>query len=251
MGRAGGAFASRAARQAEAMTADTRFERRDTQSRSRFPFTAEQTLNILSEMGPICTMFIVNFIWGVDAGVISLMVSTVIALAASLVVLRRPPLMPFIAGFVSIVFGGLAYYTGDANWVRIKVTIFNALVALVLFVGYMRKQYFFEFVFGKTFHYTTEGWARLTRNATFFFLVTALANEAVRQGFATANIPCPHSWLWLLRKPMLSGLDIWMIFKLFLVMPLTGLFFVWQVRVMREYRLPVPVRAASGYDGKQ
>ena len=210
---------------------------------NRFPFTAEQTLNIVSEMGPIFTMFIVNFVWGVEAGVIALVVATVLALTVSLIVLRRPPMMPFIAGFVSIVFGGLAYYTGDANWVQIKVTIFNGLVAMLLFMGLMRKKYFFEFVFGKTFHYTTDGWARLTRNAAVFFLVTAVANEAVRLGFASAMIECPHSWLWLLRKPVLSGLDIWMIFKLFLVMPLTGLFFVWQVRVMRDYRIPAPVLA--------
>ena len=154
-------------------------------------------------------------------------------------------MMPFIAGAVSITFGGLAYYTGDANWVQIKVTIFNALVALLLFIGLWRQQYFFEFVFGKTFHYTNTGWAKLTRNAAWFFLVTAVANEAVRQGFATASIPCPHSWMWLLRKPILSGIDIWMIFKLFLVMPLTGLFFVWQVRAMRVHRLPEPIRVMT------
>lgn len=225
------------------MTTDNRSAHGLAEPKRWFPFNAEQTLNIASEMGPIFTMFVVNFIWGVEAGVISLMVATVVALTLSLIVLKRPPMMPFIAGAVSLVFGGLAYYTGDANWVQIKVTIFNALVAIVLFVGLLRGKYFFEFVFGKTFHYTADGWATLTRNAAFFFLITAVANEAVRQGFATTNIACPHSWLWLLRKPMLSGLDIWMIFKLFMVMPLTGLFFIWQVRAMREHRLPAPVLA--------
>ena len=215
------------------------------QPKRLFPFNAEQTLNIASEMGPIFTMFVVNFIYGVEAGVISLIVATMLALAASLIVLKRPPVMPFIAGAVTIVFGALTLYTGDATWVQIKVTVFNAIVALALFVGLMRKQYFFEFVFGKTFHYTSQGWAKLTRNAAMFFLVTAIANEAVRLGFATANIPCPRRVLWLLKKPMLSGLDIWMIFKLFIVMPLTGLFFVWQVRAMRQYRLPLPAQAGK------
>ena len=210
-----------------------------------FPFNAEQTLNIVSEMGPLFTMFVVNFLYGVEAGVWALIGTTIAALVASLVVLKRPPVMPFIAGAVSIVFGGLTIYTGDANWVQIKVTIFNSLVALLLFAGLRRKQYFFEFVFGKTFYYTPKGWAKLTRNAGFFFLITAIANEAVRLGFASAAIPCPHSALWLLRKPMLSGLDIWMIFKLFLVTPLTALFFIWQVRALRAYRLPVPARAAA------
>jgi intracellular septation protein len=171
----------------------------------------------------------------------------VVALIASMIVLKRPPIMPFVAGAVSITFGALTLYTGDATWVQIKVTIFNALVALLLFVGLMRKKYFFEFIFGKTFHYTSDGWAALTRNAALFFLVTAIANELVRLGFSSAHIECPKSWLWLLKKPMLSGLDIWMIFKLFIVMPLTGLFFVWQTRVMRRYQIPAPaaVRAPS------
>lgn len=227
------------------MTTEIRSASASNEPRKLYPFTAEQTLNIASEMGPIFTMFVVNFVWGVEEGVWSLIGSTVIALIASLIVLKRPPVMPFIAGAVSVTFGALTLYTKDPSWVQIKVTIFNAIVALLLFYGLWRKKYFFEFVFGKTFHYTTNGWAKLTRNAAFFFLVTAIANEAVRLGFATASIPCPHSWLWLLRKPMLSGLDIWMIFKLFLVMPLTGIFFVWQVRTMKAYRIPVPAQSGS------
>ena len=205
-----------------------------------YPFNAEQTLNILSELGPVFTMFIVNFAMGVKAGVWSLLITTAMALVASLIVFRRPPIMPFIAGAVTIVFGTLTLLTGDPMWVQIKVTIFNALVALILFVGLYQRKYFFEFVFGKTFHYTDSGWHQLTRNVAIFFLLTAIANEAVRLGFASAHIPTPSSIMWMLKKPELTGLDIWMIFKLFIVMPLTALFFWWQVRVMQQYRLPEP-----------
>jgi intracellular septation protein len=200
-------------------------------ARRVYPFNAEQTLNILSEMGPVFTMFIVNFVWGVEAGVWSLVGTTALALVASLIVLRRPPIMPFIAGAVTVV-------TGDPKWVQIKVTIFNALVAALLFFGLWRQKYFFEFVFGKTFSYTPKGWSQLTRNVAVFFLITAIANEAVRLGFASAQIPTPDTLYWLLKKPLLNGLDIWMIFKLFIVMPLTSLYLIWQVRLMQKYRLP-------------
>ncbi|MGE0701095.1 MAG: inner membrane-spanning protein YciB [Hyphomicrobiaceae bacterium] len=206
--------------------------------RSWFPFNAEQTLNIASEIGPLFTMFVVNFAAGVVWGVWSLIGTTALALVASLIVLRRPPVMPFIAGGVTVTFGMMTLATGDPMWVQIKVTIFNALMALVFFVGLWRRKYFFEFVFGKTFHYSEEGWRVLTRNVGYFFLVTAIANEAVRMGFASAEIPCPSTWVWLMRKPILDGLDIWMIFKLFIVMPLTTLYFVWQVRRLQRYRLP-------------
>jgi intracellular septation protein len=225
----------RRARDVDNMALETVSERRRF-----YPFNAEQTLNIASEIGPIFTMFIVNFAYGVKAGVWSMIISTLVALVASLVFLRRPPIMPFIAGAVTITFGALTLYTEDPIWVQIKVTIFNALVAAVLFYGMWRGKYFFEFVFGKTFHYTTKGWASLTRNAAIFFVVTAIANEVVRLGFASAQIVTPEAIMWLLKKDMLNGLDIWMIFKLFVVMPLTGLFFVWQVRAMKDYRLPAP-----------
>ncbi len=207
-----------------------------------YPFNGEQTLNLLSETGPIVTMFVVNFAFGVKAGVWSLIGTTVLALASSLIVLHRPPIMPFIAGAVTVVFGTLTLVTGDPVWVQIKVTLFNALVAILLFVGLVRRKYFFEFVFGKTFHYSERGWFQLTRNVAIFFMVTAIANEAVRLGFAAAEIPCPKKWQWLIHKPMLNGLDIWMIFKLFIVMPLTSIYLFWQVKLMQKYRLPDPVR---------
>lgn len=210
-----------------------------------FPFNVEQTLNICSEIGPIFTMFVVNFASGVKAGVWSLIITTAMALIASLLVLRRPPIMPFIAGAVTVVFGALTLLTGDPKWVQIKVTIFNSLVALLLFIGLVQRKYFFEFVFGKTFHYSEEGWRLLTRNAAIFFMVTALANEAVRLGFATTHITRPEHWEWLMRKPVLDGLDIWMIFKLFVVVPLTALYFVWQVRAMQRYRISVTEKAGK------
>jgi intracellular septation protein len=119
----------------------------------------------------------------------------------------------------------------------------------MLLVGVLYRRYFFEFVFGKTFHYSEQGWRVLTRNAAFFFLITAIANEAVRLGFEATHIPCPTSWSWLVRKPVIDGLDIWMIFKLFVVMPLTTLYFVLQVRLLQKHRLPDKPGVSSTTDG--
>src|SRR5262245_55119354 len=109
-------------------------------------------------------MFLVNGIAGIAAGTWALILSTLVSLAVSLWVLGRPPIMPFIAGAVSIAFGTLTLITGDAMWVQIKVTLFNTLVAFLLWVGLKTGKSFFRFVFGSTFHYTEEGWHKLTRN---------------------------------------------------------------------------------------
>jgi intracellular septation protein len=200
--------------------------------RRHFPFNAEQTVNIVGEIGPLFAMFLVNGIYGIAAGTWALIGCTILSLLVSLWVLGRPPIMPFIAGAVSIVFGTLTLITGDAMWVQIKVTLFNTLVAFLLWLGMRTGKNFFRFVFGKSFHYTEEGWNRLTRNVALFFLFTAVCNEAVRLGFADAHF-------YALNR-VFTGVDIWILFKIFIVMPFTGLFFWWQVRLLQHYRTPAP-----------
>ena len=133
--------------------------------RRRFPFNAEQTVNIVAEVGPLFAMFIVNGLYGISGGTWALIICTVLSLLVTLWVLGRPPIMPFIGGSVSISFGALTLITGDPMWVQIKVTLFNALVAFLLWIGLRAERNFFRFVFHKTFHFTEEGWHNLTRNA--------------------------------------------------------------------------------------
>lgn len=197
-----------------------------------YPFNAEQSVNILSEFGPLVTMFVINAAYGIEAGTYGLMIATVIAILAMLVILGRLPIFPLIASAVTIVFGTLTLVTGDPMWVQIKVTIFNLLFAGFLFVGLYIGRNFFKYVFDKTFHYTKDGWDKFTWNFAWFFVLTAVANEAVRQGFAHAHYD--------INGHKLDGVNIWILFKLFIVMPLSGLFAWWQTSIMQKYRLPAP-----------
>ena len=152
------------------------------------PFNAEQAVNILSEFGPLVLMFIVNAMYGISAGTWALIISTVVAIVAMLVVLRRLPIFPLIASTVTVVFGGLTIITHDPMWVQIKVTIFNAMFAAFLFGGLYFKRNFFKYVFEKTFHYTEEGWDKFTWNFAWFFVFTAFANEVVRLTFKDERV---------------------------------------------------------------
>ena len=205
-------------------------------SRHRYyPFNAEQTVNILGEIGPLCAMFLVNGIYGIAAGTWALIATTVVSLVICLWMLGRPPIMPFIAGAVSVTFGTLTLITGDAMWVQIKVTLFNTLVAAVLWFGLKTGHNFFRFVFSKTFHYTEEGWYKLTRNVALFFLGTAVINEVVRLGFSDFEM--------FALDRIFTGIDIWILFKIFIIMPVTAAFFWWQSRLMHKYRLPAAAEA--------
>lgn len=265
-----------------------------------FPFNAEQTVNILSEFGPLVTMFVVNAAYGINAGTKALIATTIIAIAAMFYMFHRPPFFPLIASTVTVVFGALTLYTGDPMWVQIKVTIFNLMFAGLLFgglrmdkgvlshlsgrsvlitagviiagqlayflaktgnldtdtlakqivsstgficagalvAGYLigiaiLKRNFFQYVFEKTFHYTPEGWDRFTYSFAWFFIVTALANEFVRQTFKDTQV-------YDLLGHRMNGVNIWILFKIALVMPASGLYAWFLTRLMHKYRIPEP-----------
>lgn len=182
-----------------------------------YPFNAEQTVNILSEFGPLVTMFVVNALYGINAGTWALILTTLLAIVAMIYMFRRPPVFPLIASTVTIIFGALTLITHDPMWVQIKVTIFNALFALFLFVGLWTNRNFFQYVFEKTFHYTKEGWDQFTRSFAWFFLFTAVLNEVVRLSFKD-----DHTYTIL--GHAMNGVDIWIAFKLFIVLPISGLY---------------------------
>jgi intracellular septation protein len=201
-----------------------------------YPFNAEQTVNIASEFGPLIAMFVVNGITGkVEDGTWALLIGTVIAMGAMMWVLKRLPVFPLIASGVTVVFGIATLVTGDAMWVQIKVTIFNALFAAFLIVGLIMKKNFFQYIFEKTFHYTREGWDRLTWSFAVFFIVLAIANELVRITFhqgQTYNI----------LGMTMEGVNVWIMFKIAIIMPATGIYAWIMTRILQRHRLPDPER---------
>jgi intracellular septation protein len=194
------------------------------------PFNAEQTVNILSEFGPLVLMFLVNAMYGIAAGTWALIISTVVAIVAMLIVLGRLPIFPVIASTVTVVFGALTIVTHDAMWVQIKVTIFNAMFAAFLFGGLWFDRNFFKYVFEKTFHYTKEGWDKFTWSFAWFFVFTAFANEFVRLTFKDEQV-------YNLLSLQMDGVGIWIAFKVAVIMPLSAFYAWYLTRLMQRYRI--------------
>lgn len=196
-----------------------------------YPFNAEQTINILSEFGPLVTMFVVNAIYGINAGTWALILTTLLAIGVMFYMFRRPPVFPLIASTVTVVFGALTLVTHDPMWVQIKVTIFNALFAAFLLGGLAIKRNFFKYIFAKTFHYTDEGWNKFTWSFALFFLFTAAANEYVRLTFREDH-------MYTVFGHRMDGVNVWILFKIAIILPLTGVYAWIQSRLMQKYRLP-------------
>ncbi len=198
--------------------------------RRLYPFNAEQTVNILSEFGPLVAMFIVNAAYGINAGTWALILTTGMAIVAMLIVLGRLPIFPLIASSVTVAFGVMTLITGDPMWIQIKVTIFNVLFAVFLFGGLYFNRNFFQYIFEQTFHYTKQGWDRFTWSFAWFFVFTAVLNEYVRLTYDQ------HQMYDLLGFE-LDGVNIWILFKVAFIMPLSGIYAWWLTRMMQKYRV--------------
>jgi intracellular septation protein len=122
--------------------------------------------------------------------------------------------MPLVSGTFVIVFGGLTLYLQDDLFIKIKPTIVNTLFAAILFGGLAFGRSWLKYLFEDAFNLTEQGWRILTFRWACFFVVLALLNEIVWRSVPTAY---------------------WSGFKLFGILPLTIIFAVSQIGLLKKY----------------
>ena len=176
----------------------------------------QQLLKMLLEVGPIAVFFLVNSSRGIFWGTGAFMLATVVALAASRRLLGRIPIMPLVSGAFVLVFGGLTLILQDELFIKMKPTIVNTLFALILLGGLAYGHAFLKVIFGEVFKLTEEGWRILTLRWALFFVLLAVLNEIIWRSFST---------------------DFWISFKIWGIMPLTMVFAVAQVGLLKRYEL--------------
>ncbi len=185
----------------------------------------KQIIKLVVELGPLIVFFVANSHYGIFAGTASFMVATVVALVASHVFLGRIATMPLITGFFVLVFGGLTLYLQDDHFIKVKPTIVNGMFAGILFGGLLFGRVFLKIVFGDVMRLKEEGWRILTVRWGFFFVFLAIVNEVMWRFFST---------------------DTWVAFKVFGIMPLTFVFALAQIGVLKKYEDTRPGEASSG-----
>jgi intracellular septation protein len=183
----------------------------------------KQIIKLIVELGPLLVFFAANSHYGIFAGTAAFMVATVIALAASHVFLGRIATMPLVTGVFVLVFGGLTLYLQDDHFIKMKPTIVNGLFAAILLGGLMFDRLFLKIVFGDVMRLTREGWRILTIRWALFFVVLAVLNEVMWRFFST---------------------DTWVTFKVFGIMPLTFIFAMAQIGVLKRYEDTTPSSAS-------
>ena len=166
------------------------------------------------DIGPLVLFFVVNAKVGIFAATAAFMAAVIVALVVSYVMIRRFPVMTVVSAIIVLVFGGLTIYLHDDSFIKIKPTLIYLLFGVVLAGGLIMKKPLLSVVFDSVFHLTDEGWRILTIRWSAFFFVMAILNEIVWRTQTT---------------------DFWVSFKLFGFVPLTFVFALAQLPLMKKH----------------
>lgn len=178
---------------------------------------------LLIDVGPLLVFFVVNFFAPVP-GALKVFVATgafMVAMMAALIfsAIRYKHVSPLLlfSGVMVLVLGGLTIWLHNETFIKVKPTIYYALVAALLGFGLATGRPLLKAVLGSTYPgLSEEGWRKLTRNWALFFAVMAVVNEAVWRNSTT---------------------DFWIGFKLWGAIPATLLFALANVPMLIRHGL--------------
>lgn len=189
---------------------------------------ARPLLRLAIEVGPLVAFFIGNAKLGLFKATAVFMVATVISLTASRLLEKRWPTMPLVTAFFVLIFGGLTLYLEDATFIKLKPTIVNTLFGVILLGGLATGRALLKPLLGTAVQLKDDGWRILTLRWAVFFFFLAVVNEIVWRNFSD---------------------DAWVNFKVFGIMPLTMVFAISQMSLLKRYELesePAPEPEPEG-----
>jgi intracellular septation protein len=165
---------------------------------------------LLIDIGPLLVFFLVNFLAPVPAvakifvATGAFMVAMVAAMLFSAIRYHRISPLLWFSGVMVIILGGLTIWLHDESFIKMKPTIYYALVAALLAFGLATDRPLLQRVLGSAYPgLDGPGWSKLTRNWALFFALMAVLNEAVWRNSTT---------------------QFWVGFKIWGALPLTFLF---------------------------
>jgi intracellular septation protein len=182
---------------------------------------AKASAKLLIDFGPLVAFFVTYYVaeryqpeFGIYWATGVLMAATVAALSASRLLLGRFSMPPLVTAGLVVVFGGLTIWLQDPRFVMMKPTIINLLFAGVLGFGLATGRPLLKLLMGEALKLTDEGWHKLSLRWLSFFVSMAVLNEVVWRSFSQPT---------------------WVNFKAWGILPLTLLFAVAQVGLIKRH----------------
>ena len=168
------------------------------------------------DLGPLLLFFVAEQLADIFLATGVLMVAVAAAFAVSWKMTRKIPILPAVTLIFVFIFGGLTLILGDEEFIKIEVTLTNALCGLILLGGLVMGKSLLKIAFGEMTEIDDLGWRKLTFRMGVFLIGVAVANEVVRASVST---------------------DLWVIFRVYGILVLTALFFIAQVPLIKRHMI--------------
>ena len=169
------------------------------------------------EFLPLALFFLASTKYDFWVSTAVMMVATAISLAVTWSLFRQLALMAIITAITGFVAGGITLLLEDPSYVQMKPTIVGGVFALILLTGLLFERPLFKVLLGQNLHLNEEGWRVLTVLWFGYFVFISGLNEFIWRNY---------SW------------EFWAGFKAFGLMPLTVLYALPQMLLLRRFRLP-------------
>lgn len=171
-------------------------------------------LKTLVDIGPLIVFYVAESYYDIFVATGFLMVACVIAFAVSWKYTRKIALLPVLTLAFALVFGGFTLLFEDDSFIKIEVTITNALLGVFIVGGMFFGKSLLKILFGDFAPLSEEGWNKISWRMGWFFIVIAVLNEVVWRSVET---------------------DIWVDFRVFGILGLTFLFLISQIPMTMRY----------------
>lgn len=170
---------------------------------------------LLIDLGPLLVFFAANAWIGIFFATAAFMVAIIVAMIVSKLRYRHVSPMLWFSAVMVLVLGSVTLYLQNETFIKIKPTIYYAMIAAVLTFGLFTGRNFLKMLLGTAYPGLSErGWRLLTRNWAIFFAVMAVVNETVWRTTST---------------------DFWVGFKLWGFLPATFLFAIANVPMLTRH----------------
>ncbi len=182
-------------------------------------------MKIILDILPLAAFFISYQLGGLMTATIAIMAATSLSLLILYVMERKLSLNPLISGILVGIFGGLTLFFDNAIFIKMKPTLVNLLFAAILIGGLLfLKKPLLKYMLEIAFQLTEEGWQKLTMRWGIFFILLAAVNEVIWRNFSE---------------------EFWVNFKVFGMMPLTMIFMLSQLPLIKRHIINDPNNRAN------
>ena len=179
----------------------------------------KSTLKFIADFGPLLIFFIYYKKFGMTEAILPLIIATIIATGILYFVEKKIPKVPIISAVIVSLFGGLTLYFDNKIFFYMKPTIVNLLFAFVLFFGsFFLKKNLLKSLLESSIQLEEMGWELLNKRWMIFFILLAFLNEIV----------------WRTQTE-----DFWVKFKVFGIIPITFIFMMFQINLIKKYKTNV------------